>query len=363
MNPYERSWIEHCNHHFPREFGVPWRLNEKISDYVWNYTDLLRYAHRFNMIKNCYVSVYSFGDPRDYNTAIFDIIYIDLDDEEHPEKAIDEGITLIGALQDRDIYPRFYFSGMKGIAIYLDFIPFDIAPENMKGVVSGFEENIEKRLELSTMDHCTRDAQSRISRIPNTKHMGSGLFCIPLTYGDLEEGLDHIKELAQTPRDMRITINTDNELPLILRGYEKVVIKKRERSDLIKQSEDIKRKLGLGFKHHKGGEIKKCKGVLHAEQGQKHPGREPTAIGLILAYSNWYDYSKEEVMAIMREWAANKCDPPREWNLIEARIETHYKNQTYTPCTFLMKYGHCEGAKCPVMRSNLTLNPNKTEAV
>jgi len=354
MNPYERSWIEHCKHRFPREFGVPWRLKEKVSDYVWNYADLLRYAHRFNGEKNCYVSVYSFQDPRDYNTALFDTVYIDLDDKEHPEKAIDEGFKLIGVLHDRDIYPRAYFSGMKGIAIYLDFIPFDIAPENIKGVVSGFEENIEKRLGLSTMDHCTRDAQSRISRIPNTKHMGTGLFCIPLTYEDLEQGLEHIKELAQTPRDMRITVNTDNELPLILKRYENVVIKERERSNIIKQNEEIKRKLGLGFKTRKNGEIKKCKGVLHAEQGQKHPGREPTAIGLILAYSCWYGYPKEDVKAIMREWAAKKCHPPREWSIIEARIEKFYKSQEYTPCTFLMKYGHCEAAECYVMRSKLT---------
>jgi len=354
MNNIELSWTEHCKHRYPREFGNPERFKQKVSDYVWNYTDLLRYVHKYNGLKNCYVSVYSFQNPQDYNTALFDTIYIDLDDEEHPEKAIEEGLKLIGALYDQDIIPRFYFSGKKGIAIYLDFIPVDIAPENMKPLISKFIDTIEKRLGLSTLDHCTKDAQSRISRIPNTKHMDTGLFCIPLTYGELEEGLDHIKELARCPReDVRIEAHTDNELPLILKEYEAVVIKEKERADLIRQSEEIKRKLGLGFKHHKGGEIKKCKGVLHAEQGQKHPGREPTSIGLILAYSNWYDYPKEEIKTIMREWAAHKCTPPREWGIIEARIEKFYKYEGYTPCTFLMKYGHCEGAKCPVMRSKI----------
>jgi len=246
---------------------------------------------------------------------------------------------------------------MKGIAVYLEFVPVDIAPENMKPITSMFINIIKKRLNITTLDPCTKDAQSRISRLVNTKHMSTGLFCIPLTYEELEQGIDHIRELARTPKTEKITINTDNDLPNILKEYENVVIKERERADLIRQNEEIKRKLGLGFRRQKNGKINKCVGVLHAEQGQKHPGREPTAIGLIIAYSSWYKYSKEEVMALMREWAANKCDPPREWDLIENRIDKFYgkpEGETYSPCTLLMKYGHCDGSDCVVMRSQLS---------
>jgi len=349
MNFMERSWKEHCRR-YPREFGVPWRLNEKVSDYVWNTEDLLRYCHQYNGIKNCYVSVYGFKNPRNYDTAIFDVIYNDFDDESDPQRAISDALKFTNVLLDRGIQPRAYWSGGKGCAVYLDFVPFDINPQNIKPLIALFQETIAERLNLSTMCSCTKDGQARISRIPNTKHMSSGLYCIPLTLEDLEQGLAHIKKLAQRPRDLKITINTENELPYLLRDYEKVVIKRREEVLLIKQAQELRDKLGLGYQRRSNGKITKCKGVLHAERGQTHPGREPTASGLILAYSNWYKIDKSEIKAKLRSWAATKCKPPRDWNLIEARIDKFYKNKAYTPCTFLMKYGHCKGSDCAVMQ-------------
>lgn len=114
------------------------------------------------------------------------------------------------------------------------------------------------------------------------------------------------------------------------------------------------------------GDWHKCAGVVHAEEnGQAHPGREPSADGLILAYLIWGKYPNEKTKELLKIWIETKCRPSHDFRIITERIEKFYKaaeaNQPdpnrpgkihgiYSPCGFLMKYGHCDSAVCSVIR-------------
>ncbi|MFZ3167397.1 MAG: hypothetical protein WA130_07255 [Candidatus Methanoperedens sp.] len=402
-SPINNPIIAHCKGRYPREFGVPWRMCRFNKDIIKSQIDLINKVTTWNRTKglNAYISVYSFPDIRSDNknietfrglkesgiprtdifknhkaefedivnrdSAIIDCYYLDFDDETDPLKAIYEARNIVLMLkEDHGVKSRIYWSGNKGIALYIDFEPIVIEPRNIKGVVSHFDDYVRnlfhplsKKTEnpLKTLCDSTKDGQSRISRLPNTKHKSSGLYCIPLLESDLWNinPLEHIKELAKNPRqDIDLaTIIQQNEkdntevMHSLTKKIESYIIKQREAQEhadkVLKATKPI---------YHNTGEWVKCHGVKHAEEnGQVHPGREPTADGLILAYKTWGKYPIEKTKEIIKIWIETKCTPARDFPLIDERINKFYeKEKTYSPCSFLMKYGHCNGSMCSVMR-------------
>jgi len=401
MSAYD-AMKAHCKGRYPREFGIPWRMCRFTKDIIKSDTELVNAVNTWNTNKgaNAYISVYSFPDIRsdqknidtykklkasglsrkeiftqhkelfddiiNRDSAIIDCYYLDFDDETDPERAIFEARNTVMMLADYGIKCRIYWSGNKGIALYIDFLPVRIEPCNIKSVVSVFNDYVRNLFQplskraaepLKCLCSSTKDGQSRISRIPNTKHKSSGLYCIPLTEKDLwaAHPLEHIRELAETPRediDLAVLIaqNEQANSPVmhdLTRKLEAYIIRQRaaqERADkVIKASKPI---------FNNNGEWKKCHGVKHAEEhGQEHPGREPTSDGLILAYKLWGKYPIEKTKELLKVWIETKCKPAREFPLINERIEKFYsKDKSYSPCTFLIKYGHCRDSQCSIIR-------------
>ncbi len=394
--------IAHCKGRFPREFGTPWRRWRFQKDIINDPRKLMTDVFRWNVLKgeNCYVSVYAFREIRSDETntktlndlsaqglswkqiftehkslfedivnrdsAIIDCFYLDFDDETQPEKAIFEARMIIKMLHGYGISSRIYWSGNKGIALYIDFAPFWIESQNIKGVVSRFDDYVRNLFHplskpvkepLKNLCDSTKDGQSRISRLPNTKHKTSGLYCIPLLESDLwvADPLRHIRNLARVPRtDIDLAelikqneIENTEVMHALITKINSYITEQRAAAahadKVIKSTKSI---------FHNNGEWYKCAGVLHAENnGQMHPGREPTADGLILAYKTWGNYPIDKTKELLKIWITEKCHPARDFPLINERIDKFYsKEKTYTPCSFLMKYGHCNGAACSVMR-------------
>lgn len=396
--------VDHCKGRYPRELGVPWRRNHFKKEIIKNPVELLNEVNNWNTVrqKNTYISVYAFRDIRsdlvniqilkelrvaepelskieimikytkrfenivNRDSAIIDCFYLDFDDETDPLNAIIEGREIVKQLKEYGVESRIYWSGNKGIALYIDFKPIYIQPQNIKPIVAQFNIYVQNRFkpigkpvdnQLRYLDESTRDGQSRTSKLPNTRHKSSGLYCIPLLESDLwkSDALAHIRALAQTPRtdiDLEGLIKRNEILnapimhPLI-RKIEVYVIEKRQAHNHAKNIINSTKPHYTG-----GGEWKKCAGVRHAEEnGQVMPGREPTADGLILAYKIWGKYPIEKTKELLKVWIETKCHPARDYPLIEDRINKFYaQEKTYSPCTFLMKYGHCEGSTCSFKR-------------
>ncbi len=394
----------HCKGRFPRELGVPFRFNYFSKDIIKNNNDLYASVDKWNneRQKNTYVSVYSFREIRNdsdnielfnvlkeegmsrhdifkqykhdfvdivnRDSAVFDTYYLDFDDEIDPLNAIIEARNTTFILEnDFGIKTRMYWSGKKGIAMYIDFEPYDINSENIKPVVSYFNEYIKNKCNavskkiddpLVTLDVATKDGQSRISKLPNTLHKSSGLYCIPMNKDDLwnTSPLEHIREIAKKPRD-------DIDLGMIIKENEKnnteimhAMTKRIEEGVMLRRKADAYAKKTINACKpiwNNTDEWNKCYGVIHAEDnGQNHPGREPTASGLIIAYKKWGKYDIEKTREIMKFWAENKCTPPEDVSIVEERINKFYsKETTYAPCTLLQKYGHCDGSRCSIMKN------------
>ena len=245
-NIIHKSWVAHCKSSYPREFAHPKRLSSAIRTDDVLVGTVERWSEKG---MPCYVSIYAFGAWRGRpDNAIIDRIYIDLDHETDPQIAIDDAITLIEGLKRYSIETTAYFSGKKGIAVYIDFPPAQIQPENKKATISAFQHAIIKRFDLhldkdgGTVDSHVIGDINRVSRLPNTKHQTSGLYCIPVTPSELGEGIEHIRDLATQPRtDLPVTIHNNPTMPNYLRRLEQQVVGDRKKRTITDTFSALKR--------------------------------------------------------------------------------------------------------------------------
>jgi len=274
----------HCRGHFYREFawktlegvdkpnstGVLLDLIRARTDPIRNAAHLIAKTIHYDSRPGKYVSVYSFsrlvqaGDIRsngqpyadylignavNYESAKLNRIYFDFDNEEEPQKAVDEALIVARSLVRHGIYCHCYFSGKKGIALYIEFITTDINPENKKEVLKLFLDTMIKTVKADfdydmfemiegekvwkAIDYKVCFDLARVSRIPNTKHK-SGLYCIPVSFGDMRKGIEFMRFKAKSPSnanlDLIITdcMRRNSKLPRIMLNLEKEVIKERE---------------------------------------------------------------------------------------------------------------------------------------
>jgi len=262
LDNIKQSWLNHCKNRYPREFAY---FEPGCKNVIRSKTEIQNNLIATHMIEahqnwtSCYITVYSFeswhGRP---DNATIDRIYLDLDHHTNPEFAVTDAIRLIEGLHSKyDIETTQYFSGKKGIALYIDFEPVPIAPENKKGVVKGFQQHILMEVfhlqfegQGGTVDQSVIGDINRVSRLPNTKHQLSGLYCIPVTLEDLKEGIDHIRDLARKPRtDIPITTHTNEVMTGYLLEIEKSVIDNREKERLMEGLDRIQRQ----YQPHKFG--------------------------------------------------------------------------------------------------------------
>lgn len=243
MNAIYHAWIAHCKNRYPREFAY---FEPSLDHVIRSKTDIHNNLAMIGIVDahrnwtSCYITVYAFeswhGRPQN---AIIDRVYLDLDHETEPQNAIDDAIKLIEGLQKFGIKASIYFSGMKGIAIYIDFEPVHIAPENKKDTVAAFQHTLMRRFDLhldkdgGTVDSHIIGDINRVSRLPNTKHQSSGLYCVPVTRDELKEGIDYIRDLAHNPRDLPIEVNNNTVMPDYMHRLEQHVIKDREERRII----------------------------------------------------------------------------------------------------------------------------------
>lgn len=228
------SWIRHCKNQYPREFAHPVRIKSAIRNDKVLIDTVKRWQEKG---QPCYISVYSFDNWRSRpQSVVMDRIYFDLDSETNPQFAVDDSIKLIDGLKQHGVDTTCYFSGKKGVAVYIDFEPMHIAPENKKQVLSmaqlaltgKFGVRVDK--DGGTLDTHVIGDINRVSRLPNTKHQSSGMYCVPVTLDELKEGIDNIREIAQKPRlDLPVMIHDNPIMPEYMRRIEQHVIRDREK--------------------------------------------------------------------------------------------------------------------------------------
>ncbi len=151
----------------------------------------LELINRYNSVKNCYYSLYALDELGGFTHSNIDKVAWDFDGElahEHANRLADWCIK-------KNYLFCIFFSGKKGFHIYIFTKNGDKLINNTYALKST-HKTLEKEVGILNDFHIVGDI-ARIMRVPNTLHLGSKLYCRPLTINQLKKPLIDIKELAK----------------------------------------------------------------------------------------------------------------------------------------------------------------------
>lgn len=329
-----KSWRSHLKGSINRSYGDPIqkgrapRSEHELFGWIF-FSQLLE--------SPSYVSVRPFlGDFNDKATISLATIYLDFDNEQDPGLAIADAARAYDWMEGSGITPRAYFSGKKGVALYIDCQEPDIPQEDelKKAVLAKVVQGMLNG-GFTTLDFKASGDLKRISKLPNTLHPGSGLYCIPLQREDLTKGLDHIRRQAKEPRDMAIEIHDDNGFHETLEELALQVLETRKADEAYNA---LRRKKAA--KRKDSGEDSFCSGLSSALEGVGEGSRQLAAIGL-----RKFFLSKGEDASKLKEWNLLN-QPPLEVEVMQ-KIMTRHPDQSW--CYYLNLAGLCPES-CPKLK-------------
>lgn len=173
------------------DIAFPQRIMMSTDDMSKYYN----FLNRYNGKRHLYKSVYRFNEKNDKRvepkSAVIDKIYFDFDGPE----AYDATIKFHNWLVERDLYHCIFFSGNKGFNVYVYVESFTPNMYNL----GTLQKAIEKKAGIKSDQQTVGDI-NRVSRIPNTIHIRSKLYCIGLSVEELYKGEVFIRQrAAKTP--------------------------------------------------------------------------------------------------------------------------------------------------------------------
>lgn len=120
------------------------------------------------------------------------------------EKAINEAKKFATIFQkDFGKYPALFFSGSKGAHAYCFFEPVELF--NLNSTILNFAEKLKEVYSFETLDlSVNKDAKSRLSRIPYSKHQLTGLSVVPFS---VNESYKEIIKKSVNPPVQRFDVN------------------------------------------------------------------------------------------------------------------------------------------------------------
>ena len=182
-------------------------------------------AHRSSQGDACYRSVYNFTDFNIKTSAIINTIYIDLDDSENPQLALDDAAKIAHHIGDHTIQ---WFSGMKGIGMEILCYPVDLIPLMKSAVLRRYALNLVDALNLTTADHAVMGDINRVHRIIDTQHQKTGLYAIGMHQSELSAlTINEIKEMATRPRGIGQDVQPSMDVSEQLSSIEETLLIER----------------------------------------------------------------------------------------------------------------------------------------
>lgn len=232
---------------FVRHFRAPTDLKTKKNQNPGNQAiiedtrKLWLHVHKISGLWPCYIHIYDHGllgnlNRQDREQMIFDRAFFDFDihhEQSHQIKKELQGLRSHGLKHKQDqqddlreqlrkliiyehiaepaineakdfsikfkesfgYYPMLFFSGGKGCHAYTFFKP--VQKLDMNRALSWFAEKVKQQFNYQTLDESVnKDAISRLSRVPYSKHQYTGLNVVPFT---LEDSYGEILEKAINP--------------------------------------------------------------------------------------------------------------------------------------------------------------------
>lgn len=182
-------------------------------------------THRSEQGDACYQSVYKFEDFDKRDTAIVDRIYMDLDNEETPQLAINDAAIITYYFKGHTIQ---YFSGLKGVGMEILCDTASLLPEMKRDVLRRWTYTVITELGITTADPAVIGDINRVHRVIDTRHQKTGLYAIGLTQSELSDiPIDEIKEMAQQPRGLVQDVTPSRAVSQQLLSIEALILVER----------------------------------------------------------------------------------------------------------------------------------------
>jgi len=176
-----------------REIGFPQRK------YCEDKQKFLKMVNLYNKVRNIYFSLYKFNNTNrvhyDFDKVFFDFDIDDDKDKKAVEKLVKDIINFTEYLSSSNVKHLICFSGKKGFHVYIFTTNYKNL-KNPKEALYNAQKYFSDMLNLEVDKHVMGDI-ARISRVPNTWHLGGKRYCIPILKNDLYKGWEHIKEKAK----------------------------------------------------------------------------------------------------------------------------------------------------------------------
>lgn len=186
-----KSLIEHWG----RELAYPERQRPVIENPMHFY----KFVNQYNGIKNIFFSLYNCDKFSNFDNCIIDKLVFDFDLK---NKSLEKIKSIIPLLKKLNYKFSIVFSGNKGFHLYI-FTHQTKDINNRYHTLYNAHRTIMEKLNLTTDDIDSKliGDIKRIIRCPNTMHLKSRLYAIPLSVEEvLTLSYKEIKELAKVPR-------------------------------------------------------------------------------------------------------------------------------------------------------------------
>jgi hypothetical protein len=130
-------------------------------------------------------------------------LFFDLDYKDDVEIALLDARVLVNYFSQMDIGKeniRIFFSGSKGFHITVEPELFGIKPHaELTYIIKSACNYVATALSLKSFDQRVYSIR-RMWRMPDSKHLKTGLYCVELDHSELNQSLEHIRTLAKEPR-------------------------------------------------------------------------------------------------------------------------------------------------------------------
>jgi DNA-binding MarR family transcriptional regulator len=184
---------------FPRQVLI-------YRKWVDTYESFIKEVERLNGKDDIYVSVFFYPE-KDLDKPVIDRIVFDFDygkkgeidfsNREYLRFILDEVLKEVRSfcsfLESLNLIPHVVFSGGRGFHVY---VFFDRELKVTREDLLKFVEYVKKELNLKFIDPKITYDFARLIRVPYTRHMMSGLFCIPVKP---DWSINKILQLAENP--------------------------------------------------------------------------------------------------------------------------------------------------------------------
>ena len=173
---------------FPREVAFPNRricITEK---------DFYSFINRYNKIKNVYYSLYACDDKHGFDTSALDKAAFDFDSKD-PKSLVSQILKFSDDLLNLNLKHLIVYSGKKGFHVYI-MLKNGRKLQFKKDTLHNVHLHLVEQFKITPDPQLFGDIK-RVLRVPNTLHMSSGRYCIPITRDDLKLGMDHIMKKAE----------------------------------------------------------------------------------------------------------------------------------------------------------------------